>query len=154
MSRAKSHIPEGLQAVIPQLVVADARAFIAFCEAAFGAVTEGIMPGPDGKGVMHCHLRIGGAPIFCSDAVGFAPRTSANLFVYLPDVDAAVTAALAAGGKLVQPVADMPWGDRWGMLQDPFGSHWQVATHVEDMSPEEMQRRMKAAGPPEEKARR
>ncbi len=144
MSKTKSHVPEGLPAVIPQLVVKDARALFDFAQRAFGAEGAHFMPGPDGKGVMHGMFRIGGAVVFVSDAGGFAQATSANLFVYLPDVDGAVAKAVQAGAKVLAPVADMFWGDRWGMIADPFGNAWQVATHVEDVSPEEMQRR--AAG--------
>jgi PhnB protein len=142
---AKSHIPEGLPAVIPQLVVKDAQALIDFAVRSFDAQFAHAMPGPDGKGIMHGMFSVGGAPIFISDAGGFAEPTRANLFIYVPDVDAAFTRALAAGAKQLQPVTDMFWGDRWGMLSDPFGNIWQVATHKERLSPEEMQRRMKGA---------
>lgn len=145
MPKAKSHVPEGLSAVIPQLVTKDARALAAFAEKAFGAKLEHAMPGPDGKGVMHGMIRIGGAAIFVSDVVGFAQPTQANLFVYVPDVDASFASALAAGAKALQPVTDMFWGDRWGMLVDQWGTIWQIATHKETLSPEEMQTRMQAA---------
>lgn len=145
MSKSKSHIPEGLRAVIPQLVVSDARRLITFCEAAFGASVGDLVPGPDGKGVMHGLMRIGGEAVFFSDAVGFAVPTTANFFLYVPDVNATVAAAVAAGAKIAAPVADMFWGNRWGMVEDPFGNVWQVATHVEDIEAEEMKRRMVAS---------
>lgn len=144
MAKAKHHIPEGLPAVIPQLVAKDARALVAFAEQAFGAVLGHAMPGPDGKGIMHGMFRIGDAVVFVSDAVGFSQPTSANLFVYVPDVDACVARATGAGGKLVAPVADMFWGDRWGMVADPWGNIWQVATHKEQVEPDEMMKRMAA----------
>jgi len=144
MSPATHHIPRGLPAVIPQLVVKDARALIEFAVSALGAQHGHVMPGPDGKGVMHGMFTIGGAPIFVSDAGGFATPTSANLFVYVPDVDATFARATSAGAKALAPVADMFWGDRWGMLSDPFGNIWQIATHKEDVSPEDMQKRMAA----------
>jgi PhnB protein len=144
MSKAKSHIPEGLPAVIPQLVVKDARALVDFANKAFGAELQHAAPGPDGTGVMHGFFRIGGAPVFVSDAA-FAQPTQANLFVYVPDVDAAFSRAIAAGAKQLAPVGDMFWGDRWGMLADPWGNIWQVATHKEVVSPEEMQKRMREA---------
>ena len=147
MSQGVHHIPTGLPAVISQLVVQDGRALLDFATRAFGAQVAHTMPGPDGKGIMHGMFTIGGVPIFISDAGGFAAPTSANLFVYVPDVDAAFQRAVEAGGKALAPPADMFWGDRWGMVSDPFGNVWQIATHKEDVSAEEMQRRA-AAMPP------
>lgn len=148
MTQKINHVPHGMPAVIPQLVVKDARALIDFAARAFGAQAGHTMPGPDGKGVMHGMFTIGGAPIFVSDAGGFAQPTSANLFVYLPDVDEAFARAVAAGAKALAPVADMFWGDRWGMVSDPWGNVWQLAAHKEDVSPEEMQKRMQQAPKP------
>ena len=145
MAKGIHHVPEGLPAVIPQLVCADARTLVAFAEKAFEAKLAHAMPGPDGKGIMHGMMVIGGASVFVSDAGGFAQPTSANLFVYVPDVDAAVARAAAAGGKVLAPVADMFWGDRWAMVADPFGNIWQVATHTENVAPDEMQARMAKA---------
>jgi PhnB protein len=143
MTRSTKPIPEGLQSLTPQLVVPDARAAIAFFERAFGAeLPFPPMTSADGKTVMHAHVRIGDSVLFLSDAGGFAKRTTSNVFLYLPDVDAAVAKAAAAGAKVLAPVTDMFWGDRWGMLEDPFGNVWQLATHVEDVAPDEMQRRM------------
>jgi PhnB protein len=144
MVKATHHIPEGLSAVIPQLVVSDARALVEFARRAFGAEIGEIMPGPDGKGVLHGYFRIGGAPLFVSDLPGFAEPTKANLFIYVPDVDASVARAVDAGASVRVPVADMFWGDRWGMISDPWGNAWQVATHKERLDPEEMKRRMAA----------
>lgn len=137
-----SHIPQGLPSLVPQLVVSDGHALAAFLEATFGAKIHDTMPGPDGKGVMHGYLSIDGAALFFAEPFGPAPVTTANVFVYVRDVDAVVRKAQAAGGKLVAPVADMPWGDRWGMVEDPFGNFWQIATHIEDVPPDEMKRRM------------
>ena len=148
MVKAKSHVPEGLPAVIPQLVVKDARALVDFVEKAFGAELGHLMPGPDGKGVMHGMFRIGGAVVFISDIAGFAQPTSANLMVYVPDVDAAVERAVGAGAKVLAAPADMFWRDRWAMIADPFGTVWQVATHQEKLEPDEMMRRMAANAPP------
>ena len=143
MIRATKAIPEGLQSVTTQLVVEDGRALIAFLEKAFGA--EHPFPpmyGPDGKTIMHAHVRIGDTTVFLSEAGGFAKPTRANLFVYVADVDATYDRAVAAGATAAAPVADMFWGDRWGMLHDPFGNTWQIATHIEDVAPEDMTRRM------------
>jgi uncharacterized glyoxalase superfamily protein PhnB len=142
MSKAKSHVPEGLPAVIPQLVVKDARALVDFAEKAFGAKLGHFMPGPDGKGVMHGMFSIGGAAVFISDIPGFAQPTSSNLMVYVPDVDASVARAADAGAKVLSPPADMFWGDRWAMVSDASGTIWQVATHKEQVAPDEMMRRM------------
>jgi PhnB protein len=148
MARSTKHIPEGLSNLTPQLVAADARALVSFCEKAFGASLQHAMPGPDGK-IIHGHMRIGDAVVFLSDAAGFSKPTTTNIFLYVPDVDAVFGKAIAAGAKAIAPVSDMFWGDRWGMLEDPFGNHWQVATHIEDVAPDEMMRRMKAhAGGP------
>jgi PhnB protein len=80
-----------------------------------------------------------------SDVPGFAQTTQANLFVYVPDVDASFASAVAAGAKAIQPVTDMFWVDRWGMVADPCGTVWQIATHKETISTEEMMARMQAA---------
>ncbi len=139
-----SHIPQGFTNVTPQLVCKDAKATIDFIEKAFGGETNHIMPGPDGKGVMHGAVRLGNAHIFLSDANDFAKPTSSNLFVYFKDVDAAFDRAVKAGATVVAPLADMFWGDRWAMVADPFGNMWQLATKKEDVAPEEMQKRMAA----------
>lgn len=148
MAKAKHHVPDGLSSVIPQLVVKDARAVIEFARKAFGAEVGQVMPGPDGKGVMHGFFRIGGSSIFISDVQGFAEPTKSNLMLYVPDVDATAKQAVAAGAKVVQPVQDMFWGDRWCMISDPWGNAWQVATHKESLEPAELMRRMESAGPP------
>lgn len=144
MAKTTRPIPQGLHAITPQLVVKDALQLLAFLKNAFGASGEQMMRGADGKTVMHGFVRIEDCAIFFSDAPGFAKLTSAHLFLYVPDVDATYRSATAAGAKPVMPVADMFWGDRWGMLEDPFGNHWQIATHIEDVSPEEMMKRAQA----------
>ena len=146
MPQSTSHVPQGLRTVTPQLVVPDAKKLVAFIEGAFGGKLMHAFPGPDGKGIMHGFVQIGDCSVFLSDAGGFAKPTSANLFLYVEDVDATFERAKKAGGKPMAPPNDMPWGDRWSMIEDPFGNVWQIATHKEDMSPEEMQKRMKAAG--------
>jgi PhnB protein len=143
MPRSNKPIPEGLHTLTPQLVVKDGCGLITFLKAAFAAeMPFPPMPGADGKSIMHAHVKIGDSVLFLSDAGGFAKPTTANLFLYVTDVDKTVAQATAAGAKVLAPVSDMFWGDRWGMLEDPFGNVWQVATHVEDVSPDEMQRRM------------
>jgi PhnB protein len=148
MPKAKHHIPEGLHTVTPQLVVSDGRRLLDFIQAAFNGEGVHTMPNPDGKGVMHGHIRIGDVAVFVSDASGFAKPTTSNLFLYVPDVDRAIAQAIKAGAKVLAPASDMFWGDRWGMVEDPFGNVWQIATHVEDVPPEEFAQRMKAGSPP------
>lgn len=147
MPRSTKPIPEGLHSLTPQIVVKDAAAALELYQRTFGAEVLGKMTGPDGKGITHSHVRIGDSILFVSDA-GFAPPTAANLFLYVPDVDAVYARATEAGFKSVAPLADMFWGDRWGQVQDPYGNTWQLATHTEDVSAEEMQKRAKAATPP------
>ena len=144
MSKAIHHVPEGLTAVIPQIVVTDGKALIDFATKAFDAYDVNVMPGPDGKGIMHGFFRIGGDPIFICDLPGFTEPTKAQLMIYVPDVDSCVSRAVAAGATVRAPVEDQFWGDRWGLIVDPFGNYWQVATHKENVTPEEMQRRMAA----------
>jgi PhnB protein len=145
MTKTTHHVPPGLSALVPQLVVADGHALLDFLGRALGAETFGVMPGPDGKGVMHAAVRVGEGWVFVSDASEFAKPTQGNLFLYVPDVDAVFARAVAAGATALVPVATMFWGDRWGMIADPFGNVWQLATHVEDVPPEQMGERMKAA---------
>jgi len=147
MAKSTKPVPEGLRSLTPQIVVKDAGAALETYQRAFGAEVLGKMTGPDGKSVMHSHVKIGDSVLFVAEA-GFAPPSATNLFLYVADVDAVFAKATQAGCKALAPPADMFWGDRWGQVQDPFGNVWQVATHVEDVSPEEMQRRAQAAAPP------
>jgi len=147
MAKSTKPIPEGLHSLTPQIVTDDAAAALELYRRAFGAEVLGQMTGPDGKSVMHSHVRIGDSTLFVASA-GFAPPSAGNIFLYVPDVDAVFARATQAGFKTLAPVADMFWGDRWGQVQDPYGNIWQLATHVEDVSPEEMQKRAKAAAPP------
>jgi PhnB protein len=148
MPKSSHPIPEGFHSITPQLVVKDAMRLLDFLKSAFGATVMHVMNGPDGKSVMHAAARVGDSIVFVSDAPGFAKPTTANLFLYVKDVDAAFARATSAGAKAAAPVTDMFWGDRWGMVEDPFGNQWQIATHVEDVAPDEMAKRMMAAGPP------
>jgi PhnB protein len=144
---------QGLSAVIPHLVCGGAASAIEFYKAAFGAVEEMRLPGPDGK-LMHACIRISGAPIFLVDenlsygAPGPKALKGSPVFIHLnvDDVDAFAARAVAAGAKVTMPVADMFWGDRYGQLEDPFGHRWSIATHVPDMTPEEIQAAMAKMG--------
>ena len=139
-------IPAGMTAVTPHLVCRGAVDAIAFYQAAFGAVECARLPMPDGKLLAHGLINIGGAFLMLVDempgmgmssplALGGTPVT---IHLYVPDVDATFAQAVAAGARVVAPVADMFWGDRYGILVDPFGHHWSVATHTRDLSPEEI----------------
>jgi len=142
--KSPNPIPPGMHTVTPQLVARDARQLLAFLERAFGAEAQHLMPSPEG-GIMHGYVKIGDSVLFLSDASGFSKPTTTNHFLYVHDVDAVFARATAAGARALAPVADMFWGDRWALVEDPFGNHWQIATHIEDVSPEEMKRRMQGA---------
>lgn len=146
-------IPEGMHSLTPHLVCAGAVDAIEFYKAAFNAVEEVRLPGPDGK-LMHAALRIGDSVLMLVDenpewgALG--PKalkgTPVTIHLYVENVDAAVAQAVAAGAKITMPVADMFWGDRYGVLQDPFGHSWSVATHTRDLSPDEIREGMAKMG--------
>jgi PhnB protein len=152
MSNAVKPVPDGYQTVTPYLCVEDADAAMAFYTKAFGAQELHRMPAPDGR-VAHAEMLIGSSRVMMSDPfpeMGAIPpgKTGGSpigLFLYVPDVDAWFRRAIAAGAKETMPVADMFWGDRFGKLKDPFGIEWQMATHIEDVAPEEMMKRAAAA---------
>jgi PhnB protein len=140
-------IPEGYHSLTPAITCKNAANAIDFYKEAFGASEMNRMSGPGGM-VMHAELRIGDSVIFVSDefpGMSVAPAPGATpssyLFLYTPDVDTVFNRAVAAGAQVSMPVADMFWGDRYGKFIDPFGHSWGIATHVEDVSPDEMARR-------------
>jgi PhnB protein len=140
-------IPDGYHSISPAITCKNAAAAIDFYKKAFGAAEINRMDGPGGV-VMHAELRIGDSVIFVSDefpGMSAAPAPGATpssyLFLYAEDADATFNRAVAAGATPTMPLADMFWGDRYGRLTDPFGHSWGVATHVEDVSPDEMARR-------------
>ena len=144
MPQAKP-IPEGMHSVTPHIVVAGAADAIEFYKKAFGAVEEARLPGPGGK-LMHAMIRIGGGAIMLADEFpewnSLGPRalkgTSVTIHLYVPDVDAFFARATKAGAKVVMPLDDMFWGDRYGIVEDPYGHRWSMATHVRDVTPQEM----------------
>jgi PhnB protein len=151
-------IPRGFHAVTPSLVVRGADRAIAFYKNAFGAKERNRMPGPDGK-LMHAEIQIGDSIVMLADefpemgsrspqSVGGA---SASLLIYTKDVDALFQRALSAGATVQMPLTDMFWGDRYAKVVDPFGHEWELATHVEDVTPKEMAKRGAASmsGPPQ-----
>jgi PhnB protein len=145
-------VPEGYHTVTPYLAVDDAAAAIDYYKRAFGAQERVRMNGPDGK-VGHAELAIGDSLIMLSDPMPQGsttpPRelhgTSGSVFLYVADVDKLVQKAVDAGATVTMEPADQFWGDRFGVITDPFGHVWSIATHVEDVPPEEMETRAKAA---------
>ncbi len=144
-------IPEGYHSVTPYLVVDGAAEALAFYEKVFGAKLLMRLDGPGGK-IGHAELQIGTSRVMLADehpemgargprSIGGTPVT---LMLYVPDVDAVVQAAVAAGAKVQRPVEDKFYGDRMGSLEDPFGHVWHVSTHVEDVPPDELERRAAA----------
>jgi len=142
-------IPEGYHSVTPYLSIKGAAKAIDFYKQAFGATELMRMPGPDGR-IAHAEIRIGDSAVMMADE---APNmacaspdtlqsTSVGLMIYVPNVDTVFANALKAGGTEVRPVVDQFYGDRSGTLKDPFGHVWTVSTHVEDVAPEEMAKRM------------
>jgi PhnB protein len=140
-------IPEGYHSLTPAITCKDSAKAIDFYKEAFGATEICRMLGPGGT-VMHAELRIGDSVVFVSDefpGMSAAPKpgeiSSHYIFLYTPDVDIVFNRAIAAGAQVSMPVTDMFWGDRYGKVTDPFGHSWGVATHVEDVAPDEMARR-------------
>jgi PhnB protein len=145
-------IPEGYHTATPYLVVNGAAAAIDFYKKAFGAIELFRLPGPGGK-IGHAEIKIGDSPIMLADEhpeVGARSPHSyggspISILLYFEDVDAVFKEAVAAGAKVERPVADQFYGDRSGGVKDPFGHIWFIHTHKEDVSPEEMERRMAQA---------
>lgn len=135
-------IPEGLSTVTPHLFVKDAAKAIDFYKKALAAEELARMPGPDGKTLLHGAIRIGNSTVFVADPFGPGAKASeASLMVFVEDVDKLFNRAVEAGCKVIMPLANQFWGDRYGIVADPFGQTWQMATHVEDVPPEEMAKR-------------
>jgi len=149
MAGKVSPIPQGYHTVIPYLVVDGAARAIDFYKDAFGATEMFRLPAPGGK-IGHAEIKIGDSVIMLADehpemgargprSIGGSP---VSIVLYVEDVDALSARATAVGAKVTRPVADQFYGDRAGSFEDPFGHQWHIHTHVEDVSPEELQRRM------------
>jgi PhnB protein len=134
-------IPEGYNTVSPYLAVDDADAAIEYYKKAFGAEETMRMHGPNGK-VGHAELKIGDSRVMLSDPF---PQATTRPPKELEDVDAVFKQAVDAGGTATMEPENMFWGDRFGSVTDPFGHNWSIATHVEDVPPDEMEERGKAA---------
>ncbi len=147
MAKKAQAIPKGLHTVTPSLIVAGAAKAIDFYKKALGAEELMRFPGPDGK-IMHAEIRIGDSVIMLGDEMpdqgAKGPKayggTSVSFFVYGENVDAAWKRAVDAGAKPVMPLADQFWGDRTGCIEDPFGHNWWLAQHIQDLTPEEIQK--------------
>jgi PhnB protein len=149
-----SPIPQGYHSITPYLVIKGAAQAIEYYKKVFGATEVVRMNAPDGK-VGHAELQIGDSRIMLADenpsmGAGYTSAASignspVSLYLYLPDVDRVIERAATAGAKVLKPAQDQFYGDRSGFIQDPFGHLWGIATHVEDVSPEEMKERMKKA---------
>lgn len=139
-------IPDGMHTVTPHLICAGAAQALEFYVRAFGAVEVSRLPDPQGR-LMHASLRIGDSTVMLVDEFpewgSFGPKslggTPVTVHVYVDDADAFVERAVGAGAKVTMPLEDMFWGDRYGVLEDPFGHKWSIATHVRDVTPEEIQ---------------
>ncbi len=152
MSKVKA-IPDGFHTLTPHLTVRNAKEALEFYKNAFGAQIGNVAHMPDGK-VMHASLRIGDSQLMLNDempeygalsplsAGGNSPVT---IHIYTENVDEAFNRAVSAGAKVQMPLMDQFWGDRYGLVTDPYGHKWSIAAHVKDMSPEEMDRAMKEA---------
>lgn len=140
-------VPDGYHTITPHLTIRGAAEAIEFYKKAFGARELARHPGPGGK-LMHGEVQIGNSRVLLHDEFpemgANSPQalkgTPVSLHVYVEDVDRAWDQATKAGAKVVMPLADMFWGDRYGVLEDPYGHRWALASHIKDMTPEEMQK--------------
>jgi PhnB protein len=136
-------IPEGYNTVTPYLIVEGAQKLIDFLKQGFDAAERFSMPGPLGK-IGHAEVQIGNSVVMLADASPRWKSTKTMLYLYVEDVDAVYKKAVAAGGKSVMEPANQFYGDRSAGVEDAFGNHWGIATHVEDVPPDELERRAEA----------
>jgi PhnB protein len=146
MAKAKRTVPEGFHTVTPQLTLDNAAQAIDWYKKALGADEVTRAPGPDGK-IMHAELRVGDSRIMLNDPVmgGKGPKdlggSPASLWLYVDDCDALFNRAINAGAQVRMPMGDQFWGDRCGAVIDPHGYQWTIATHKEDLTREEIEKR-------------
>ena len=163
MSKPVQPIPPGHENLIPHLACNSCADAIEFYKKAFGAEEIHRVPAPDGQRIMHAAIKIDGSFVFLVDdfpefcgGKSQTPRglggTPVTLHRFVKDCDAAIQRAEQAGATVLMPASDMFWGDRYGIVTDPFGHQWSFATHIKDMTPEEMQAAMQEACAPAEQA--
>lgn len=141
-------VPEGYHTITPSFTFKDSRKAIEFYKKAFGAKVLDLFPDPSGRGTMHATIQIGDSIVMMGDEMPGGACASAEtlggcpitLFIYVPDVDAIFQQAVAAGGTVCMPVAEMFWGDRVGQIKDPFGYAWMIATHKKDLTKEDIRK--------------
>lgn len=151
MSAKAMAVPDGFHTITPYLVIRDAAKAVEFYKSAFGAEVRGIHYTPEGK-IMNADLKIGDSVVLLSEEFPemrvLSPQSlggpSVTIHIYTENVDARFKQAVSAGASVVMPVMDMFWGDRYGQLADPFGHRWSIATHVEDLTSDEIQKRGQA----------
>jgi uncharacterized glyoxalase superfamily protein PhnB len=144
-------VPPDMRSITPHISIQNCAAAIEFYKKAFGASEGQRLMAPDGKRIMHTAITIGDSMIMLNDdfpeygghSAASLKGTPVTLHLYVTDADAAFDKAVAAGAKVVMPIADMFWGDRYGIVEDPFGNKWSIAHHIKDMSPAEMESAMK-----------
>jgi uncharacterized glyoxalase superfamily protein PhnB len=148
MSNQVNPVPEGFHTVTPTMTVKNSIEAIEFYQQAFNAENLGVFPTPDGEHTMHAVIKIGNSILMMGDEMpgmgcpSASPSGSSpiSLYIYVEDADALFAQAVAAGAEKVMPVEDAFWGDRCGMVKDPFGYSWMIATHNRDLSEEEIQK--------------
>ncbi len=146
MANQVKPVPDGYATITSYVTVQDASAAIEFYTKAFGAEELFRMPGPDGKTVMHAEVQIGDSRMMLGSeypgpgakAPGTINGTTITVHLYVADVDRSFDRAIAAGATEMMKPMDMFWGDRMGKVADPFGHHWSIATHIQDLTPEEI----------------
>jgi PhnB protein len=150
MANPVKPIPDNFHSITPNLICRNVAQAIDFYKKAFGATERVRMPGPDGK-IVHAELKIGDSILFLGEPMTktvAAPEPGAvnpmSIYLYVEDVDAVFNRAVAAGARVDMPLQDMFWGDRSGRITDPYGHQWGLATHKEDVAPEDMKRRQDA----------
>lgn len=151
MAKQVKPVPDGLNNITPNLVCRNAARAIEFYKSAFGATELRRAPGPNGE-ILHAVLQIGDSKFFVNDPMSKTPipvpgQGASNpmyIHLYVPDADTLFNRAVKEGARVDMPLQDMFWGDRYGMITDPYGQQWGIATHIEDVAPEEMRKRQDA----------
>jgi PhnB protein len=143
MSRKPNYIPTGYHTVTPFLTVGDVSSFIDFCRQAFGAEVKDSMSAPNGS-IVHAEVKIGDSILMVGPVMGDQPGRPGNLYLYVTDVDATYARALGAGATSMEVPTDEFWGDRAAGVTDAFGNGWWIATKIEELSHDEIQKRSDA----------